>query len=89
MVASKDTRNYTGLGQSPMSTLRDGSSACSSVKCSEVLTMGYARRVEEVGVWSGTARMKSQEFVPLEGCPSCPYIEFGARPGHIQRVRFS
>jgi hypothetical protein len=47
MVASKDTRNYTGLGRSPTSSLRDRSSVCSSVECFEVLTMGYAsRRVE-------------------------------------------
>jgi hypothetical protein len=32
MVALKDTKNYTGSGQSPMSTLRDGSSLCSSVQ---------------------------------------------------------
>jgi hypothetical protein len=37
MVASKDTRNYIGSGWSPMSSLRDSSSACSSVECSEVL----------------------------------------------------
>jgi hypothetical protein len=59
MVASKDTRSYIGLGQSPTSSLRDRSSACSSVECSEVLTMGYARRVKEVGEWGETAQMKS------------------------------
>ena len=80
MVASKDTRNYTGSGQSPMSNHRERSSACSSVECSEVLIMGYARRVKEVGEWRGTARMESQESVPIEGCPSCPYVESGARP---------
>jgi hypothetical protein len=48
VVASKDTRNYTGLDRSPTSSLRERSSACPSVECSEVLTMGYARRVEEV-----------------------------------------
>ena len=79
MVASKGTRNYTGSGWSPMSSLRDGSSACSSVECYEVLTMGYAKRVEEVGEWRGTARMKSRESIPLEGCPSFSYIESGAR----------
>ena len=79
MVASKDTRNYTGLGRSPTSSLRERSSACSLIECSEVLTMGYARRVEEVGEWRGTARMKSQESVSLEGCPGCPYIESGVR----------
>ena len=67
MVASKDTKNYTGLGRSPMSSLRDSSSACSSVECSEVLTMGYARREKEVREWRGTARMKSRESIPLEG----------------------
>jgi hypothetical protein len=36
-------------------------------ECSEVLTMGYARRVKEVGEWRGTARIKSRESVPLEG----------------------
>jgi hypothetical protein len=51
MVASKDTRNYTGSGQSPMSSLREGLSMCSSVDCSEVLTMGYVIRGEEVGEW--------------------------------------
>jgi hypothetical protein len=79
MVASKDTRNYIGLGRSPTSSLRDGLSECSSVECSEVLIMGYARRVEEVGEWRGTTRMKSQESVPLEGCHGCPYIESEAR----------
>ena len=49
MAASKDIRNYIGLGRSPMSSLRDSSSACSSVECSEVLTMGYARRKKEIG----------------------------------------
>ena len=68
MVASKDIRNYTGSGWSPTSSLRDGSSACSLVECSKVLTMGYARRVKEVGEWRGTSRMKSQESIPLEGC---------------------
>jgi hypothetical protein len=40
MVASKDTRNYIASGRSPISTLRGGSGSCSSVECSEVLTMG-------------------------------------------------
>jgi hypothetical protein len=80
MVTSKDTRNYTGLSWSPTSSLRERSSACSSFECSEVLTLEYARRVEEVGEWRGTTRMKSWESVPLEGCPSYPYMEFGARP---------
>jgi hypothetical protein len=48
MVASKDTRNYTGLGQSPTSSLRDRSSACFSVECSKVLKMRYERSVKEV-----------------------------------------
>ena len=51
MVASKDTMNYTGSGQSPMTSLRDSSSACSLVQCSEILTMGHARRLKEVGEW--------------------------------------
>ena len=72
MVTSKDTRNYTGLGRSPTSNFRDGSSACSLIECSEVLTMGYARRNKEVGEWIGTARMKSREPVPLEGYPKLP-----------------
>ena len=63
MVTSKDIRNYNGSDQSPTSSFRDGSSACSLIECSEVLTMGYARRVEEVGEWRGTAQMKSQESV--------------------------
>jgi hypothetical protein len=67
MVAPKDTRSYTCSGRSPTTSLRDSSSACSSVECSEVLTMGYARRVKEVGEWRGTAGIKSREFVPLEG----------------------
>jgi hypothetical protein len=53
IVASKDTRNYTSLGQSPAYSLKERSNACFSVECSEVLTMGYAckksgggRRVE-------------------------------------------
>ena len=46
MVTSKDIRNYNGSDQSPTSSFRDGSSACSLIECSEVLTMGYARRVE-------------------------------------------
>jgi hypothetical protein len=40
MVALKGMRSYTGSGQSPMSSLRDNSSSCSSVECSEVLTTG-------------------------------------------------
>jgi hypothetical protein len=32
MVALKDIRNYTGLGQSPMSSLKGGLSSCSSVQ---------------------------------------------------------
>jgi hypothetical protein len=48
------------------------------VSCSEVLTMEYARREKEVGEWRGTARIKSQESVPLEGC-HVPYIESGSR----------
>jgi hypothetical protein len=48
VVASTDTINYIGSDRSPTSSLRERSSACSSVECSEVLTMGYARRVEEV-----------------------------------------
>ena len=79
MVVSKDTRNYTDPGRSHTSSVRDSSSACSSVKCSEVLTMGYARREKEVREWRGTARMKSRESVPLEGSPDCPYIQSGAR----------
>jgi hypothetical protein len=53
------SRNYTGSGQSPTLSLKDCSSACSLVECSEVLTMGYARRVREVGEWRGVVRMKS------------------------------
>ena len=49
MVASKDTRNYTGSDQSPTSSLRESSSVCSSVECSEVLTMGCVRRGKDVG----------------------------------------
>jgi hypothetical protein len=40
MVASKDTRNYTSLGRSPTSSLRDGLSKCSLIECFKVLTMG-------------------------------------------------
>ena len=87
MVASKDTRNYTGLGQCPTSSLRDRLSVCSLGECSEVLTMGYARRLKEVIEWRGTARMESRESVPLEGCPGCPYIESRAMP-HT-KIRFS
>ena len=79
MVAFKDTRNYIGSDQSPTSSLRESSSACSLVECSEVLTTGYARRVEEVGEWRGTAQMKSRESVPLEGCPDYRYIESKAK----------
>ena len=63
------------LSRSPTSCLRERSSVYSSVECSEVLTMGYARRVKEVGEWRGTARMKSRESVPLNGSPGRPYIE--------------
>jgi hypothetical protein len=49
MVASKDSRNYTSSGRSPTSSLKKRSSACSSVECSEVLTIGYVRRVNKVG----------------------------------------
>ena len=80
MVASKDTRNYTGSGQSPTSSLRERSSACSSVECSEVLAMGYAKRVKVAGEWRGTAQMESPKSVPMEGNPDYPYIESGARP---------
>jgi hypothetical protein len=66
MVAFKDTRNYTGSSRSATSSLRDGSSACFSVNCSKVLTMGYARRVKEVGEWRGTDRIKSRESAPLK-----------------------
>ena len=62
-----------------MSSLRDKSSAYFSVECSKVLTIGYARREKEVEEWSGTARMKSRESIPLEGCPGYPYIESRAR----------
>ena len=86
MVASKDTRNYTGSDRSPMSTLRKDRVRVPRLNAA-VLTMGYVRRVEEVGEWRGTVRMKSRESIPLEGCPSCPDIESG--PGHVQRVRFS
>jgi hypothetical protein len=77
MVASKDTRNYTGSGRSPTPSFRDSSSACSLVECSEVLKMGYARRVREVGEPRGAIRMKSRESIHLEGCPGCPYIKQG------------
>jgi hypothetical protein len=80
MVASKDTRNYTSSGRSPTSSLRDRSSVCSSIECSEVLTMEYATRVKEIGEWRGTARTKSREYIPVEGCSGCPYIESGAGP---------
>jgi hypothetical protein len=40
MVASKDTKNYTGSDRSLTFSLREGSSSYSSVECSEVLTMG-------------------------------------------------
>jgi hypothetical protein len=79
MVTSKGTRNYIGSRQSPTSTLRDSLSSCSSVECSEVLIMGYARKEKEVGEWRGTARMKSRESVSLEGCLGYPYIESRAR----------
>jgi hypothetical protein len=49
MVASKNTRNYTDFSQSPTSSLKDSLSVCYLVKCSEVLTTGYARREKEVG----------------------------------------
>ena len=79
MVALKDTKSYTGSGRSPTSSLRDDSSSCSSVECSEVLTMGCVRRGREVGEWGGTARMKSRESIPLEERPGRPYIEFGGQ----------
>jgi hypothetical protein len=63
-----------------MSSLRERSSACSSVECSEVLIMEYARRVKEVGEWRVTVRMESRESIPLEGCPDCPYIDSEVRP---------
>jgi hypothetical protein len=50
-----------------MSSLRDRSSAYFSVECSEVFTMRYARRVEKVGEWRETARMKSRESLPWKG----------------------
>ena len=87
MITSKDTRNYTSSGRSPMSSLRDSSSACSSVECFKVLTMGYARRVKEVGEWRGTSLMESRESVPLEGCLG--YLISSPGPGHVQRDRFS
>jgi hypothetical protein len=40
MVASKDIRNYTSSCRSPTSSLRESSGVCSSVECSEILTMG-------------------------------------------------
>ena len=46
-------KELSSSSRSPTSSLRDSSSACSSVECSEVLTMGYARRVKEVGEWRG------------------------------------
>jgi hypothetical protein len=70
MVASKDTRNYTGSGWSPTSSLRERLSACSTIECSKVLTIGCVRRVEELVEWRGTAQMKSRESVPLEGTKS-------------------
>ena len=84
MVACKDTRNYSGSGRSPTSSLRDSSNAYSSVEWSEVITMGYARREIEVGEWRGTARIKSRESVSLEGYSGRPYIESGAR-SHTER----
>jgi hypothetical protein len=51
MVASKDTRNYIGSDRSTMSSFTESSSVCSSVECSEVLTMGCVRRGKEVGEW--------------------------------------
>jgi hypothetical protein len=56
MVASKDTKNYTGSGQSLTSSLRDSLSAFSLVKCSEVLKMWYARREREAGEWRVQSR---------------------------------
>jgi hypothetical protein len=44
MIASKYIRNYIGLGRSPTFSLRESSSACSSVQCFEVLTIGCVRR---------------------------------------------
>ena len=38
-----------GSGQSPMSNLKDDLCSCSSLECSEVLIMGGARMMEEVG----------------------------------------
>ena len=49
MVALKDTKSYTGSGRSPTSSLRDDSSSCSSVECSEVLIMGCVSYGKEVG----------------------------------------
>jgi hypothetical protein len=40
MVASKYIKNYTGLDRSPTFSFIEGSSSCSSVECSEVLTIG-------------------------------------------------
>jgi hypothetical protein len=83
MVASKHAINTSSV-RSSTSSLRDNSSACFSVECSKVLTMGYARREREIGEWRGTAPKKSRESVPLEGCLGCPYIESEARL-HIER----
>ena len=65
------------------------SSACSSLECSEVLTIGVARMVEEVGeleLEDGLPEEKLQESRGCEEwenlwewCLGCPCIEFGAR----------
>ena len=66
---------------------------CSLLECFEVLTIGIARMVEEVGglkLGDGLPEGKLQEpFYVVRmsemrvgspiGCPDYPYIEFGAR----------
>ena len=48
MVASKDTRNYTGSGQSPTSSLREDRVCVPRLNALK-FTMGCARRGKEVG----------------------------------------
>ena len=83
MVAFKDTRNYSGSDRSPMFTLKERSSVCFSAECSQVLTMGYARRMIEVGQWRWTSQMNSW-LLRVCRMPSLLLYKFGARP-HTKR----
>ena len=72
VVAYKRHKELYWFRPKPYVQSQRRSSACSSVECSEVLTMGYARRVKEVGEWRGTARMKDSRFRCLGGVPCLP-----------------